>query len=197
MSAPEISRKDLHEGRRNQLIDAALSLFAEKGYENATIKDLAEACGVAAGLVYHYFESKEDLLLSVFERHGFAAEMERVLLPAFDRPASEVLLEVVHSYYDLLVERESFMRMIIRESMTNPQLEERWTTMCNTGVQTLARYLAARVAAGELRAHDTEISARMLTHPVVVLRLTGGSVAQLSSIVDCLLEGINKKSGQG
>jgi len=193
MSVPEPSRKDLHEGRRNQMIDAALALFAEKGYENATMKDLAEACGVAAGLVYHYFDSKEDLLLAVLDKHGFAAEMERVLLPAFDRPASEVLLEVVHSYYDLLVERESFMRMIIRESMTNPQLEQRWTTMCNTGVQTLARYLAARVAVGELRPHDTEISARMLTHPVVVLRLTGGSPAQLSSIVDCLLEGINNK----
>jgi AcrR family transcriptional regulator len=174
------------------MIDAALGLFAEKGYENATMKDLAEACGVAAGLVYHYFDSKEDLLLAVLDKHGFAAEMERVLLPAFDRPASEVLLEVVQSYYDLLVERESFVRMIIRETMTNPQLEQRWTTMCNTGVQTLARYLAARVAAGELRPHDTEISARMLTHPVVVLRLTGGSSAPLSSIVDCLLKGINK-----
>jgi len=179
------------------MIDAALTLFAEKGYENATMKDLAEACGVAAGLVYHYFDSKEDLLLAVLEQHGFAAELERVLLPAFDRPASEVLLDVVNSYYGLLVERESFMRMIIRESMTNPKLEERWRTMCNTGVQTLARYLAARVAAGELRAHDTEISARMLTHPVVVLRLTGGSPAHLSSIVECLLEGVLNKSDQG
>jgi AcrR family transcriptional regulator len=62
------------------MIDAALGLFAEKGYENATMKDLAEACGVAAGLVYHYFDSKEDLLLAVLDKHGFAAEMERVLL---------------------------------------------------------------------------------------------------------------------
>jgi AcrR family transcriptional regulator len=192
MSVPEVSKSQ--EGRRHQLIDTALALFAEKGYENATIKDLAEACGVAPGLVYHYFESKEDLLLSVFEKHGFVAELERVLLPSFDRPASEVLAEVVKGYYDLLVERESFVRMIVRESMTNPKLEARWTTMCSTGVQLLAQYLSARVAAGELRPHDTEISARMLTHPVVVLRLTGGSADNLSSIVDCLLNGIVNRS---
>ena len=99
-------------------------------------------------MVYHYFESKEDLLLSVFEKHGFVAELERVLLPSFDRPAAEVLLEVVQGYYDLLVERESFVRMIVRESMPNPELELRWTAMCNTGVKTLARYLSARVDAG-------------------------------------------------
>jgi AcrR family transcriptional regulator len=196
MSAPEASRREIQEGRRHQLIDAALALFAEKGYENATIKDLAEACGVAPGLVYHYFDSKEDLLLAVFEKHGFAAEMERVLLPSFDKPASEVLMQVVQGYHDLLVERESFVRMIVREAMTNPELEARWTAMCNTGVQTLARYLAARVAAGELRPHDTEISARMLTHPVVVMRLTGGK-GELSSIVSCLLDGITNRRETG
>lgn len=193
MSETETLKSEGAGARRQQLLDAALDLFAEKGYENATIKDLAERCGVASGLVYHYFESKEDLLLAVFEKHGFAAEMERVLLPAFDRPASEMLPLVVQGYYDLLTERESFVRMIVREAMTNPTLEAKWTAMCATGVQTLARYLAARVAAGELRPHDTEISARMLTHPVVVLRLTGAASAQLSSLVDCLLEGIRSR----
>ena len=196
MSVPEVSKRDSQEKRRHQLIDAALALFADKGYENATIKDLAESCGVAPGLVYHYFESKEDLLLSVFEKHGFVAELERVLLPAFDQPASVILPEVVRGYYELLVARESFVRMIVRESMTNPRLEARWTTMCNTGVQLLAQYLSARVRAGELRPHNTEIAARMITHPVVVLRLTGGSPEHLLSIVDCLLHGIEDRSNK-
>jgi AcrR family transcriptional regulator len=194
MRPPE-AKQEVQEGRKHQLIDSALMLFAEKGYENATIKDLAEACGVAPGLVYHYFDSKEDLLLAVFEKHGFVAELERVLLPSFDRPAREVLLEVVQGYHDLLVERESFVRMIVREAMTNPDLEARWTSMCNTGVLTLAKYLDARVAAGELRPHDTEISARMLTHPIVVMRLTAGR-GQLSSIVSCLLDGITAETGK-
>src|SRR5947207_13797278 len=50
-------------GRRAQLLDAALALFAAQGFERATIKDLSEAAGVAQGLVYHYFRGKDELAL--------------------------------------------------------------------------------------------------------------------------------------
>lgn len=183
-------REQQAEERRNQLIDTALSLFSEKGWENTTIKDLADAAGVAPGLFYHYFESKEDLLLSVFEKHGFNAELRRVIQPAAERPASEVLLEVANSYYKLLTERESFVRMFVREAMTNPKLSARWTSTCNEGVQLLASYLQERVEAGELRPHNTMMSARMLVHPIAMLHLTGGNAAELQDLVENLLQGI-------
>jgi len=54
MTSP--TRRELQaQERRNQLIDAALALFAEKGLDNTTIKDLAARVGVAQGLIYHYF----------------------------------------------------------------------------------------------------------------------------------------------
>ena len=45
--------------RRDQLLTSALALFAERGFENASMKDLAAAAGVAPGLVYHYFRSRQ------------------------------------------------------------------------------------------------------------------------------------------
>ncbi len=53
--------------RRKQILRAAVSVFAERGFHKTRISDIAKRAGVAYGLVYHYFESKEDLLSSVFE----------------------------------------------------------------------------------------------------------------------------------
>jgi TetR/AcrR family transcriptional regulator, fatty acid metabolism regulator protein len=52
--------------KRRLLLDAAVRVFARKGYHAARVGDIAEEAGVAYGLVYHYFESKEDVLRSVF-----------------------------------------------------------------------------------------------------------------------------------
>ena len=54
--------QDLLERRRAQFVAAAIELFGERGYHATTIRDIAEHTGVSIGLVYHYFEDKEDLL---------------------------------------------------------------------------------------------------------------------------------------
>ena len=54
--------------KRDQILRAAIDVFAERGYFNAQVADVARAAGVAAGTVYLYFKSKDDLLVSIFER---------------------------------------------------------------------------------------------------------------------------------
>jgi len=59
------------EERRDKLLDAALSVFSELGFEQATLNDVADRVGVTKGCLYHYFESKEKLLLElVRDRKG-------------------------------------------------------------------------------------------------------------------------------
>jgi len=48
------------------ILDAAIKVFADKGYFGARVSDIAKEAGIAYGLVYHYFDSKEDLLISIF-----------------------------------------------------------------------------------------------------------------------------------
>ncbi|HYX89136.1 MAG TPA: TetR/AcrR family transcriptional regulator [Gaiellaceae bacterium] len=59
-------RSNSHEDKRRLLLDAAVRVFARKGYHAARVGDIAEEAGVAYGLLYHYFDSKEDVLRSVF-----------------------------------------------------------------------------------------------------------------------------------
>jgi TetR/AcrR family transcriptional regulator, fatty acid metabolism regulator protein len=54
--------------KRDAILRAAIDTFAERGYFHAQVADVARAAGVAAGTVYLYFKSKDDLLISIFER---------------------------------------------------------------------------------------------------------------------------------
>ncbi len=88
-------REALSEERRRQILQAAVRIFARRGYATATIEDVARAAGVAEGTIYNYFHSKEDLLIHI-PRHlvapvfnqlaarlpevSTAADAERVLL---------------------------------------------------------------------------------------------------------------------
>ena len=53
--------------KRERITEAAIAVFAEKGYRSSRVSDVAQAAGVADGTIYLYFKNKEDLLLSIFE----------------------------------------------------------------------------------------------------------------------------------
>ena len=55
--------------RPQELLDAAMTVFAEKGYRNTRLEEIAEAAGVTKGTIYHYFDTKEALLVRALEHH--------------------------------------------------------------------------------------------------------------------------------
>jgi AcrR family transcriptional regulator len=74
--------------RRQQLLDIAGGLFAERGFKNTTVRDIADAAGILSGSLYHHFDSKEsivDELLSTFQRDLFAT-YDEILASALDTP---------------------------------------------------------------------------------------------------------------
>lgn len=56
------------EQTRQRIVDRALELFEQRGYEQTTLRDIAEAAGVSIGLAYRYFRRKEELVLALYER---------------------------------------------------------------------------------------------------------------------------------
>jgi TetR/AcrR family fatty acid metabolism transcriptional regulator len=71
-SSAAVSRKNRPEpavgAKRDAILRAAIDVFADRGFFNAQVADVARAAGVAAGTVYLYFRGKDDLLVSIFER---------------------------------------------------------------------------------------------------------------------------------
>ena len=71
------NRSNAQEEKRRLLLAAAVRVFARKGYHASRVGDIAEEAGVAYGLLYHYFESKEEVLLTVF-RETWRALIETI-----------------------------------------------------------------------------------------------------------------------
>jgi AcrR family transcriptional regulator len=75
--------------RRAEVLDQALALFLERGYENVSLNDLLAVAGTSKGAFYHYFPSKEALVAALAERS--AAEAFELLRPVFDQPGKNAL----------------------------------------------------------------------------------------------------------
>jgi TetR/AcrR family fatty acid metabolism transcriptional regulator len=98
MTDTEASRQD----KRALLTDAAIAVFAEKGYRSARVADVAKVAGVADGTIYLYFKNKEDLLLSIFEeKMGMFLVALRKDLEGVDCPLETIRIYVKHHFEQL------------------------------------------------------------------------------------------------
>jgi AcrR family transcriptional regulator len=77
--APEVG-SDVHRERHRAVLETAARLICAKGYEAASVQDIADACGLTKAGLYYYIRSKEDLLLEI-QNYGMDIFEERVLLP--------------------------------------------------------------------------------------------------------------------
>ena len=83
-------RADDYESKKQAILDKAAALIARKGFDVATMLDVAKACGTSKSHLYHYFPSKEDLLYAIAHDHitAQAADLKRIVgepLPADQR----------------------------------------------------------------------------------------------------------------
>ncbi len=101
--------------RRRQILDAAIRVFARQGFHSCRVSDIADEAGVAYGLVYHYFPSKDDVMSELF------TERWLLLLAAIDEvdgrnaPAREKLDAVAGFIIDSYRHDPELMQVIIVE----------------------------------------------------------------------------------
>jgi TetR/AcrR family fatty acid metabolism transcriptional regulator len=86
-----VTRAASQEERRRQILDAAVRTFAQKGYHACRVSHIAEEAGVAYGLVYHYFESKEAVLEAIFrDTWGMMLEAIQAVEEAEESPREQL-----------------------------------------------------------------------------------------------------------
>lgn len=180
---------------RAKLIEAALYLFAQKGVGGTSIKDIAREAGVAQGLLYHYFASKDDLLWGVLEADTFLPHLKQVLFVNDACPAEDVLREVALAFEAFLQSRQSRFRIVLGELQTNLRVRQSWEESIGQESTLLDEFLQKRIASGELRAHKVEVTTYLLMHGVVSLYLPGNTMAvsntaAISEMTDILVRGV-------
>jgi TetR/AcrR family fatty acid metabolism transcriptional regulator len=109
--------------KRRLILDAAVRVFARSGYHGARVGDIAEEAGVAHGLLYHYFSSKEEVLATVF-RENWRALLETLhRVEVADEPADEKLRGVVKILLRSWRNDPDLVRVMVREVARSPQLQ--------------------------------------------------------------------------
>jgi TetR/AcrR family fatty acid metabolism transcriptional regulator len=110
--------------KTNKILDAAIKIFAEKGYQYATIAEIAKEAGISTGLVYSYFENKLDLLLSAmllfFQKVN---ELNQKKLSKIKNPVDK-LHAVFMTFPDILMQdtKSLYWGSILKEGFPQPHL---------------------------------------------------------------------------
>ena len=112
-----------HADRRRLLLDAAVRVFARAGYHDCRVDDIAREAGVAHGLLYHYFSSKEEVLETIFREtwsHMLSAvrDVERSGEPALVQ-VRKVAAIVLRSW----ARDPDLIRVLVREITRSPHLQ--------------------------------------------------------------------------
>ncbi|WP_300010189.1 TetR/AcrR family transcriptional regulator [uncultured Roseobacter sp.] len=94
---------------RNDILDAAMCAFAEKGYHATSVSDVAVAAGLAKGTLYIYFDSKEAMTTAIVDRHF--ATLEDQIACGVTCSTLDAFLEDLHRTMDIPAEQASFHRV--------------------------------------------------------------------------------------
>ena len=95
-----------------QIIDAAVRVFARKGYYNARVSDIAKEAGIAAGTIYLYFRTKDDILVTLFREKmtEFVGTVRKAIADEPDAVAK--LRRLIHLHFELLEGRPELAEVV-------------------------------------------------------------------------------------
>lgn len=146
----------LRETSRDRILESALRLFADHGYERTSIRMIAREAGISQGLMYNYFGSKEALLRAIFERSmvDVRASFERAAVGGAPRARIE---ELVRSAFEIVRQHLPFWRLTYQIRMQPGVLEglgdqvAAWSGETRERLEALMRAAGIRSAAVEAR----------------------------------------------
>jgi AcrR family transcriptional regulator len=204
-TSPDPIREQLIEARRNQILDAAAAVFAEKGFHRATTKEIAETAGVSEGTIYNYFGSKADLLIGIMTRLAELENLDQELTDALQSDARDFLVTIFRQRMGTVQRRIETIQAVLPEMLVNPALRERFYQQFVLPTAMLfEQYILARIERGHIRPLNVPLAVRAVQSMFVgllVLRVLGDEQLlsewdELPEVVATLIfDGLSPKDG--
>ena len=164
--------------RRAELLDAAVRVFARKGFHQSRVGDIAEEAGVAHGLLYHYFRSKDEVLETIFRETWtqLVADTQRIELAGV--PLREQLRRFARIYLGSWLVTPELVRVLVREVARSPEVGDRVDEIRGL-FQALQRIIEAGRDRGEVRIDVDAQVAAWAVYGALEEILTGWVLGQL------------------
>jgi TetR/AcrR family transcriptional regulator, fatty acid metabolism regulator protein len=163
--------------RRAQILDAATRVFASKGFNRATIRDVARGAGVADGTIYNYFANKTDLLFGLLDRLNDTERRPASLAQVVDTSLASFFRAYLRERVEALWSNADLLRAILPELLANPDLRTRYYNEVIAPTMALGEgAIQALASGGRIRDLDAALATRMLAGSLLglmVLQLLG------------------------
>jgi TetR/AcrR family fatty acid metabolism transcriptional regulator len=166
--------------RREELLEAAVRVFAAKGFHQSRVGDIAGEAGVAHGLLYHYFRSKEDVLETIFRETWSALVSDTERIEHAGVPLREQLRRFARIYLGSWLMTPDLVRVLVREVARSPEVGDRVDEIRDL-FNALQRIIEAAQARGETRADVDPAVAAWIVYGALEEILTGWVLGQLPS----------------
>lgn len=165
-----VTKQMAREVAREKILNAALEIFAQQGYHGSKMSQISRKAGVSAGLAYHYFEGKEEILDAILAKN---VELHQPLFEAIRRGGLDIP-GIIDVLADIIVSHSRFIRLNLALAMQPDALDEKRRSLAVFFGKIQRILLQAFKAAG---VPEPENEARVLMS--VVLGLVLGQTMQL------------------
>jgi len=168
--------------KRKLILDAAVKVFARKGYYGCRVSDIADEAKIAYGLVYHYFKSKEEVLNSIFqERWQVFVELLRQL-DRQDASLSEKIHRIAGAILEAYRMNPEMMEVVIMEIARNSKFFDKANVqLFRSAMEELENMIAKEAATGKIRKGVNPKVAAYTFFSIIESLLTGSVVGAISA----------------
>ena len=154
---------------RQQILDASLRLFSERGFARTTVRDIARQAGITDAAIYYHFESKRDLLDALVEERGFLNNLENLARLQPDAPLQETLHWTARGAIHIMDENRDFLRLIIMEGLGGDEAAlEQYDRLIGLWERALTAVLTRYRDKGELPGNSPETVARHIIYTILM-----------------------------
>jgi TetR/AcrR family fatty acid metabolism transcriptional regulator len=175
-----VERSASAEEKRRLILDAAVRVFAHKGFHTSRVGDIAEEAGVAHGLLYHYFSSKDEVLDTIF-RDEWSDLLEEIdEIERSSDSALEQLQRVTTRLLGSWLDRPDMIRVIVREIARSPEVQARIGELVRP-IEAIQRIIARGQETGEFRKDFDARTAGIVFYGGVDELLSGWVLDQMPS----------------
>jgi len=166
--------------RKKELVDAAVRVFARKGFHAARVGDIAEEAGVAHGLLYHYFRSKDEVLATIFRDTWDLLQNDTERIENANVPLREQLRRFARIYLGSWLMTPELVSVLVREIARSPEVSGGWVQIRGV-TASLQRMIEAAKTRGDVRADCNATLATWAVYGALEEILTGWVLGQLPS----------------
>ena len=154
---------------RQQILDASLRLFSERGFARTTVRDIARQAGITDAAIYYHFESKQELLEALVEERGFLNSLQNLARLQADAPLKETLHWTARGAINIMDQNRDFLRLIIMEGLGGDEAAlEQYRRLLGLWEDALTAVLLRYEDKGELPRNSAATVARHIIYTILM-----------------------------